>query len=226
MAGTTRLKIYNGALDLCGERRLGSLTEQRKSRRLLDGVWDGDGVRFCLEQGEWQFAMRTDEIAQDPSSATQFGYTYAFNKPDDWVATHAVCSDPFFKAPLIEYADEVDLWFANITPIWVKYVSDDDTYGMNLAQWPQSFCDYVDAYFASKIVMPLTGDKDKVYYICGDPDRATSGVVGKKLKIAKNRAGMTQPTRFPAPGTWTRARYGRGSGNNRPDGGNPGSLIG
>lgn len=225
MAGTTRLKIYNGALDLCGERRISSLTEQRKSRRLLDGVWDADGVRFCLEQGEWQFAMRTDEFGEDPSTTTQFGYAYAFNKPDDWVATHAVCTDEMFNTPLIRYADEVDYWFADITPLYIKYVSDDDTYGMNLAQWPQSFCEYVETYFASKVVIPLTGDKQKMVYICGDPNKTDSGLLGKRLKIAKSRAAMTQPTRFPAPGAWSRSRAGRNRGP-MGDGGTPGSLIG
>lgn len=226
MAGTTRLKIYNGALDLCGERGLASLTENRKPRRLLDRVWDADGVRYCLEQGEWQFAMRTEEIAYDPSTTTQFGYSYAFNKPDDWVATHAVCSDPFFRSPLINYADEVDYWFADITPIYVKYVSDDEQYGGNLANWPQSFCDFVDAYFASKIVRALTNDERIIQDLLGAPGQVTGGLLGKRLKIAKSRAAMTQPTRFPANGAWVKSRYGRGSGNNRPDGGTTGSLIG
>lgn len=226
MAGTDRLKIYNGALELVGGRELASLTESRKSRRLLDRVWNANGVRFCLEQGEWQFAMRTQQIDPDPDADPQFGYAYPFNKPDDWIATHAVCSDAFFRAPLTRYADEVGYWYADINPIFVKFTSDDVLFGGDLSKWPQSFCDYVYAYFASKVVRSLTGDERRVIHICGDPSKIDSGVVGKALKIAKSRAGMTQPTRFPAPGSWNKARHGRGTGNSRPDGGNPSSLIG
>lgn len=226
MAGTTRLLIYNGALELVGERQLASLSENRKARRLLDSVWNRDGVRFCLEQGEWQFAMRAEQVSSDPDVTTQFGYAKAFNKPTDWVATHAVCSDPYFKSPLLRYADEVSYWYADIDPIYVKYVSDDDTFGRDLSKWPQSFCDYANAYFASQIVWPLTHDKELTLHIRGNPDKTDSGVVGKTLKVAKSRAAMTQPTRFPAPGTWIKSRWGKGSGSNRPDGGSQSSLIG
>lgn len=225
MAGTTRLQIYNAALDLCGERHLASLSEQRKPRRLLDGVWNNNGVRYCLEQGEWQFAMNAIEIGGDPNTQTQFGYSYAFDKPTDWVATHAVCSDPFFKSPLIRYLDETDYWFADITPLYIRYVSDSSDYGGDLSKWPQSFCNFVDAYFASKIVMPLTGDKDRLIFLTGEPGRMDGGELGKRLKIAKSRAGMTQATRFPAPGNWTSSRNGRNRGP-MGDGGTPGSLIG
>jgi hypothetical protein len=226
MAGTTRLKLYNGALELCGERALSSLTETRKGRRLLDNAWDRDAVRACLEMGHWQFAMRSVQIDDDASIDPQFGYTYAFNKPDDFVQVHAVCSDEFFKSPLTQYTDETDNWFASITPLYVRYVSDGEDYGTNYAEWPQSFCDYVEAYLASKIVWPLTHDKEKTLLICGSPDKMDSGLVGKRLKIAKNRAAWREPSMQPPEGMWIRARRGRFSGNGRPDGGNPGSLIG
>lgn len=227
MAGTTRLKIYNGALQILGLRQLGSLTEARKSRRALDLIWNRDGARACLELGEWQFAMRAQELEHDAATDTQFqGFNYAFNKPPDWVATHAVCADPSYKVPLLEYADETDYWFASITPIYVKYVSDDEDWGMDLSRWPQSFCDFVDCYFASKACIQLTGDKTLHTKLVGQPGKTDGGELGKLLKIAKSRAAMTQATRFPAPGTWSRAHLGNRSRRNRPDGGNTGSLIG
>lgn len=80
---TTQLDIYNGALLHCGERFLASLTEQREPRRLLDRVWSSNGVKTCLEQGQWNFAMRTIQIDYDPSIAPSFGYARAFQKPND-----------------------------------------------------------------------------------------------------------------------------------------------
>ena len=219
MAGTTRLNIYNNALLLCKERFLASLTEEVKARRLLDQVWDSNGVRYCLEQGQWQFAMRTQQIDYDPDTDSQFGYQYVFEKPTDWVLTSAMCSDERFTTPLTQYTDEsgagVDYWTADITPIYVKYVSDDDQWGNDLSRWPASFCDYVSAYFASKIVLELTGSKDLIAAII----TPRTGILDRAKLVAKSRAAMTQGTQYPATGSWIRSRRGRFGGGPLGDGG-------
>jgi hypothetical protein len=51
----------------------------------------------------------------------------AFAKPTDWVDTSAVCQDEYFRVPLLQYADEVGYWFADLDEIYVKYVSDGAT---------------------------------------------------------------------------------------------------
>ena len=220
---TTRLQIYNNALMLAGETKLASLSEDRKPRRLLDQVWDGGGVRYCLEQGQWQFAMRTQRIDYDPSTEPDFGYRRAFNKPTDWVLTSAFCSDEFFRSPITQYADELDFWYSDVDEVYVKFVSDDEDYGSDLSIWPQTFSDYVDAYFASRVIYDLTSDKGRIEFLMGPSGKVDGGELGRRLKIAKNRAGMTQPTRFPVQGGWTSARM---SGGSRGDRGNPGSLTG
>src|SRR4051812_14499694 len=78
---TDRLKIYNGALLICGERSLATLTENREPRRLLDQVWQEGGVQYCLEQGQWKFAMCASKFEADTSYTAQFGYTNRFQKP-------------------------------------------------------------------------------------------------------------------------------------------------
>ena len=209
--GTTRLQLYNDALQLCGERFLASLTEAREPRRLLDQVWDSNGVRYCLEQGQWQFAMRTQQIEYDPSTEPPFGYRRAFNKPTDWVLTSAFCSDEFFRQPLLAYADELDFWYADLDTVYVKFVSDDEDYGADLSRWPATFCDYAAAYFASKILTKLTADKDRISFLMGNAGDVDGGELGRRLKIAKSRAAMTQPAQFPAQGSWTGSRQGRRS---------------
>lgn len=225
MAGTTRLKLYNGALLLCGERSIASLSEEREPRRLLDIVWDKGGVRYCLEQGQWQFAMRTQQIDQDPDVDTTFGYNNAFTKPDDWVATSALCQDERFAVPLLEYADELQNWYSDITPIYVKYVSDDANFGGNLAIWPNSFVDYVEAYFASQIIYKLNADAERINRLMGRPGDIKGGELARRYTIAKNRSAMTQPTMFAAQGTWNGSRRGRYRGP-MGDGGSSGNLIG
>ena len=223
MPGTTRLNIYNDALMLCGERFLASLTEDREPRRLLDQVWDSNGVNYCLEQGQWQFAMRTQQLDYDPDMEPPFGYQYAFEKPTDWILTSAVCTDGYFTTPLIRYADEMGYWFADLQTIYVKFVSNDANYGGSLAMWPSTFASYVSAYFASQIIGKLSGKEKSIVFLMGNPGDLDGGELGRRLTVAKNRAMMTQATQFPAQGAWVRSRFGRRSNWDR---GNPGSLTG
>lgn len=217
---TDRLRIYNGALLLCSDRALANLSENREPRHLLDLVWNDGGVRFCLEQAQWHFAMRASRLDYNPSVAPEWGYQRAFDKPTDWVNTSGVFRDAYLRDPLLQYADEVSYWFCDQEEIFVKYVSDDTTYGMDLAKWPASFVDYVKAYFASRIIRKMPGGGEKVDDICNPK----SGVLARALVIAKNKSAMTQPTTFPNRGSWVAARH-RGTAVNR-DGGSNTSLIG
>ena len=221
---TDRLSIYNGALLCCEERALGSLTEVREPRYLLDTVWNNGGVQYCLEQGQWRFAMRTTKQTYDPDYDPAFGYRYAFPKPTDWVDTSAVCQDEYFQVPLLQYADEIGYWFADQEDIYIKYVSNDASFGMDLALWPMSFTRWVEYYFAGRIVGKLTGKEGLRKRLLGPVGRPDRGEVHAALTIAKNRDAMAGPTTFPARGSWASSRQG-GRGYSR-DGGNPGSLTG
>lgn len=210
---TTKLTIYNGALLLCGERFLNSLTEEREPRRLLDHVYDNNGIKYCLEEGQWFFAMRTVLIDYDPSIEPDFGYRRAFLKPDDWVVTSSLCEDEFFNVPLLQYNDEAGYWYADLDELYVRYVSNDTSYGLDLNKWPESFREFVEAHFAWKIVKKLTGSSEK--------EKELEDIRGQKLVIAKNKSAMADPTKFPAQGSWTRSRRGRIG-----DRGRRGTLIG
>ena len=212
---TSRLEIYNDALILCGERVLASLTEDRKPRRLLDHVWDNDGVDACLERGQWKFAMKGVKVDYDTDVTTDFGYNRAFSKPSDWVLTSAVCSDEFFTAPLLRYEDENDYWYAEIDEIYVRYVSNATTHGYDLSLWPATFADFVSAHFAKKIVASLTQDVVVRQEVADE--------YKQRMAYAKNNDAMTGPQKFPAPGDWVNSRYRGRSSNDR---GNRGSLIG
>ena len=197
----SRFSVYQGALRLCGERRLSSITEDRKPRYLLDDAWDNDGVLTCLEAGQWRFAMRAVELTYSSDFTPPFGYQYAFEKPDDLVRVCGVCSDEHFDIPLLRYVDEGDYWFADITNIYVRYVSNDNEFGFDFAKWPPSFTRYVEAYLASKIVADLTGDEKKEAKILG--------LLDQYLITARANDAMKEPTRFFPQGSWISARMGR-----------------
>lgn len=193
-----QLSIYNGALLHCGERFLATLTEQREPRRLLDRVWSSNGVITCLEMGQWNFAMRTVQIDYDPSIQPSFGYNRAFQKPADWVLTSGLCEDEFFRSPLLRYWDEANYWYSDLDTMYARYVSSDVNYGLNLNKWPESFREFVEAHFASKIILKLSNSEEEV--------KRVEALRLKFLKTAKSRAAMAEPTSFPAQGSWSRSR--------------------
>lgn len=212
----SQLDVYNEALLVCGERFLASLTEEREPRRLLDHVWARGGVQFCLERGQWNFAVRTIEIDYDPSVEPSFGYNRAFSKPTDWVRTTALCSDEFFRTPLTRYADEANYWYSDIDTMFVRYVSSDVLYGLNLNKWPATFLEYVGAHFASKIILKLSNSEEEL-------DRVHKWEA-RKLLEAKSSVAQAEPTSFPAQGAWSRSR--NRFPNRRDGGGQTGNLIG
>lgn len=212
----SKLDIFNGALRLCKDRKLASLSEDRKPRHLLDDAW-GDGstkgsVRRCLELGQWTFATRTVRLDASPSVEPDFGYSFAFDQPTDMVDICGIYSDEYGNCPLTRYADERHYWYADIDPLYTSYVSNGANYGADLSLWPTSFADMVEADLAMQICGDLTG---------ADPDFVEKKYNDRK-KAAKSGDAMRKPTKFLPMGSWNRARFG-GSGEDR---GSRNRLIG
>lgn len=196
----TQLQIYNDALDMCEERQLATLAEDRKPRRLLDGVWNGGGVNACLEEADWIFAKRTLEATYDPNIQPDFGYQHAFQHPPDWLRTSAIASDPYFRSALTSYSDEAGYWWADLQTIYVKFVSNDPNYGGNFALWPESFKQFISAHFASKIIGSLNHDK-----------KLKADVMELRrfhLVTARGKDSMNEPPGFFPRGQLSRARQG------------------
>ena len=198
---TDRLSLYNQALLLCGEGGLASLTENREPRRLLDTAWDGGAVRFCLAKGMWIWATRTVQLDYDPSIEPDFGYKYAFDKPDDYIRTAGVGIDQYLDSPLTRYSDEVGYIWCDLQTIYMQYISDDTGYGFNYAGWSDSFTNYVVAYLASLIVYRLTQSENKIVMVKKE--------LKESYKDAITENGMNMPPRFIPQGRWASARKGR-----------------
>lgn len=196
----SQLQIYNDALKLCEERLLASTSEARKPRYLLDDVWNGGGIDACLEESDWDFARRTIAATYDPSIQPSFGYQHAFQHPPDWLRTSGISPDPYFETVLTRYSDEGGYWYADIQTIYVKYVSNDANYGKNYNLMPQSFQNFVAAYFANQIVGVLTHDKQ----IQAKVEQSWMAL----LKNAKSKDALNEPPGFFPRGSWTRARQG------------------
>lgn len=195
----SKLELYNDALAHNGERKLASLTEAREPRRKLDDQWDR-GLRYCLEQGLWNFAMRSGQFDSSPSLTPAFGYQFAFEKPSDWIRTAQVSADERFSQPLLNYSDEQGIWYADVDPIFVQVVSDDTAYGLDLSLWPETFAEYVACHLARKIVRGLTSsitDFDELLKL-----------EKRLLNSARAKDAMNQAIGFPPRGSWSRSRSG------------------
>ena len=197
-----QLNLYNEALTVyLGERKLASLTEERGPRRHLDDVWDRNFVDTVLEQGYWNFAMRTAKIEFTPSVEPPFGYTRAFDHPSDMVRVASVCQDEFFKRPLLNMQDDAAYWFCDFDEIYVRWVSNDDTHGNDLANWPQSFTRWAAGYLALQSVAQITQGKIDAEKL----DRK----VNKLLIRARSVDAIKDPTKFTPEGRWASSRSGQ-----------------
>ena len=211
---TDQLSLYNGALAVLGARKLANLTENREPRHKLDDIWARDAVERCLQEGQWNFATRSMQPAISASVTPSFGFTNAFEKPDDFIRTTGVCTDEYFSNPLTRYTDETGFWFADEDVIYIRYVSNDNKYGKDFAIWPHNFTRFVEHWIAYEVAPRLAGlDFD---------DAKLANRLKNAKKAAKGTDAMEESVVFPPPGTWVRSRWGAVGG----DRGSRNRLIG
>ncbi|AWC25597.1 hypothetical protein CO731_05096 [Aminobacter sp. MSH1] len=197
---TDQLSLYNGALILLGQPRLSALTDEGKGRRALDFAY-AKTVKVCLEAGLWNFAMRFRKAETSPSVDSTIGFKFVFDKPDDWLRTAAMTVDAHGRRPLLEYDDRTDFWLADIDTIFVRYISSDPDFGLDLGRWPESFVAYVETSLAVATCEEITGSNEKM-------DRL-SKAKKEAWKTASNRDVMNEPvTKFPPTGRLVASRGG------------------
>ncbi|RWB98855.1 MAG: hypothetical protein EOQ56_19160 [Mesorhizobium sp.] len=195
---TDQLSLYNGALIKLGQPRLAALTDEGKARRALDAEY-AKTVKGCLEAAFWNFAMRLVQLENTPSEASSFGYQYVFDKPDDWLRTAGVTSDPHGNVPLLTYDDRTSRILADISIIYLRYVSNDEDFGMDLGLWPQTFVDYVETCLAWTVCEEITGSVDR-------KDRLEKARDKAKYKASNTDAMNEAVTRYPPPGRLVQSR--------------------
>lgn len=196
-----KLGLYNSALRLMGERKLASLAEVQESRRVLDGIWDEDVIKTCLEQGQWAWASRTIRMEPSNTVAPDFGFRYAFEKPDDWVRTVMISADEYFSEALNRFKDEAGYIWCDLDILYLSHVSDDVNYGRDFSLWTPSFQRYVTAYMAYEGSLRLTASHSI-------QDRLEQQMA-KRLSDAQSKDAVTRPVQFPSRGSWVGARVGR-----------------
>jgi hypothetical protein len=152
----TKLGIYRGALRLLGPHELASTSDDRPERYQLDDAYD-DAVAYMLEQGLWNFAMRSATVTESGSPIA--GWDYAFSKPTDIVRLAGISFEPSFMQGFEDYQDQNGEWYANVDTLYVRYVSNNASYGLDLDKWPPTFAKALSAYLAFESGLPISGDR-------------------------------------------------------------------
>lgn len=202
MTTITQLSLFNGALRKVGQRKLTATSEAVEAARLLTDVWDDGAIDYCLQQGQWTFAVRTVRLDYDNSVTPAFGFRYAFQQPDDFIRTVSASADEraYFPIDGLMVRDEAGFWYADFTPIYIRYVSNDAAYGGDLANWIKApaFVQYVEHWLGLQILPRLTGSVPKVE----DFEKK----VTKALRHARSVDAMETGTRPTTTGWWVRSR--------------------
>ena len=219
MSTPTQLTLYNGALFLLEQPELADVDENKEARHVLDHFYeDKDAIEDCLEMGNWNFATRTAKLTFNSDVEPDFGLQRAFTKPTDWVKTVEVSADEYFTSPMTdsEWKDEQSYFFAEVDEIYIRYVSDDSSYGKDFSLWPKSFESLVEHFLAHKISPRVNSKMSK------DIEKKFKDAA----KNARSKDALQEGVKFPPQTGWQGARRGAGHGGGRRDGGGRSSLTG
>lgn len=156
----TQLGLYQKACNHLGAERVASLTEDVKARYDLDAVYD-DCLAGVLEKANWKCALRTSSLTYDTAVTPAFGKPYAIAQPSDFVRLANFNTSDFFgiDTELNDFDEEGGVWYCNVQTVYVRYVSNDAAYGLNIAAWPQRLADYAGMDLALRSAIPITKDR-------------------------------------------------------------------
>lgn len=194
----TQLQLYNIALRCIGARPLESLTEEVETRRYLDASGDL-ALDTCLRSGFWNFAMRGTK--RDPDvTPPAFDFNFAYTKPPDWVRTRNISASQQLVPPLIRFQDQVGFWLTDVSPLYVRYVSNDANFGGALSRFPPDYAEYVGAYLGGLIFRQATG------HGVDELAKYKTAVLEPAAKQARANDAMDGPAEQRPLGSWASAR--------------------
>lgn len=204
----TILQLYNEALAHCKHERLTSVSEDVPGRHYCDLHYESV-LKYMIEQGYWNFALRSVHITYDPDVAPAFGFTHAFDKPTDFVKTYQISTSETFDPPCADWIDENNAFFADLDEIYLRYVSNsDDGYGYDLDRWTAKFQLAFTSELAYRILPNLAGSRTDME----DVFKAKEAYRNEALSYEAQR----EPSRRPPLGRWATNRF-RGRASRRED---------
>ena len=145
---TTRLEVYNDALQRLGAELLETETEDREVRHQLDAVWTGGALANCFKLAEPVFARCTVNLSAPTTVSTHGDYQYRFDLPADYLRLIGVFTDGSLDQANDRRLVEKTYIYSEASSIWLRYVSDQSA---DPSSWSECFASYVAAYIAHKL---------------------------------------------------------------------------
>lgn len=244
VSSTSRESVYQGAMRLCGFRRLNrfsddvvagrlraqmpadekgrsagvvnaEMADELAVRRILDESYD-NAVAYIIQEGLWNFGQRSVAIDASTDVEPSFGFSNAFEIPDDFVRLVQISNNDQFYPALERYIEEGGYWNANVNPLYVIYVSNSNDRGTSMNIWPRTVKMALEAYLSLEIG-PYLVSRGLL-----SATRLAQLQMGFKstLRDARSKDAMNQASGRMAPGrlaaSRSRSRFGpRGGGPDR-----------
>lgn len=150
------LNIYNGALQILGEREVLSNADDSLRRIALDSALGAsyEAVDACLELSRPRFATVVDKITSS-SPGVEHDYTHVFTVAADYISILGLYQDAILDQPINRYFIEGRKIAANYSTIYLRYIQRDPTN----ANWTPAFKRLVSAYLAKEIAPQIIAER-------------------------------------------------------------------
>jgi hypothetical protein len=197
----TKTTVGNLALAHLGDHRIDDIDEDDPAAADLRDQWDIARLD-ALSAYEWAHASKTVQLDRN-ATAPIAQWTYAYDKPADWIKTNAVADSSEFRrdVPFRNWMDREGQIQTDALYIYMDYVYDHTTVG----SWPAWFVDFMSASLAQRVNPKITTSHSH--------GKALVDMQKMALAVAKARDAQQQPIYRAPPGNWIRARRGAYGGS-------------
>jgi hypothetical protein len=162
----TKLSLFNGSLQLLGERRLLTDTDPVSTRRDLDALYDVDAVDYCLEIVKPRYASLMVQLT-GAAPGGDSGYAFEAPLPADFVAmftlndgTPAIYRDNLEQSPITRLLRESTNLLSDIEFPFIRYLINHTD--PQLVDMPPSFAKVVSAYMARELAWKYDPDAEEM----------------------------------------------------------------
>lgn len=151
-----KLALYNGALQLLGERRLTALTDTVSTRYELDAIFELDPAYYCAEIIKPRFATKTVELSS-PAVSPEHALDNVHTLPATFITMVGLFSDGTLDQRIQRFIHEGQTVACEFSTVYLRYV--DSSLLDTLTNWSQTFRRAVIAYMATELAERIASDK-------------------------------------------------------------------
>lgn len=215
----TKLDIWNKALLFLGQSALTSEADNEERRFILERAWPLV-IDDALARGDWRFATKTVELAEDEAATASPGFFAVFPLPSDWVRTIAISFTELFDEYSYdfdrgyqEYILEGQAYHSKESSFFLRYISRDYLTDDNVQNYPPTYVEYLAsqlAYVTCDLITQSTTLRQLL-------ERETDN----RLRKAKSNDARNVKETQIRPGKWIKSRlsggrFGRGGPSDLP----------